>query len=191
LTIDILPTIADVIEAELPGDIQGASLLSPPVERRETTTIGPDNRVTYGPGGEEKLEVASRIEALFPGGDPWALLPEGAPDLVGDTVDVAGLALSDIRAVIREGDLYRDIDLSDQKIPSRIGAWLRGEVEGTEHIAVVVNGVVGAITRGYSEGSAVSVLAMVDPALFIDGANQVELVEITPAGVLERISTGP
>ena len=190
LTIDVLPTIADVIEAELPGDIQGASLLGPPVERGETTTIGPDTRVTFGPHGAEKLVVARRIEALFPGGDPWALLPEGAPDLVGETIDVAGLDASDIRAVIREHDLYGDIDLSDEKIPARIGARLRGEVDGTEHIGVVVNGVVGAISRGYSDGSGISLLAMVDPALFIDGPNRIELIEITPAGVLKRVSTG-
>jgi hypothetical protein len=187
-TIDILPTIADVIEADLPGEIEGASLLGPPLEREQTTTIGPDTRVTFGPDGTEKLAVASRIEALFPGGDPWALLPEGAPDLVGEAVDVAGLVASDIRGEIKESDLYEAVDVSGDEIPARIGARLRGDVDLTEHIGVVVNGVVGAITRGYEEGSGVSLLAMVDPALFVDGPNQIALVEITPSGDLKRIT---
>lgn len=183
LTIDVLPTIADVIDADLPGDIDGVSLLGPASDRQRTTTIGPTGSVTYGTEGDEKLEVARRIEGWFPGGDPWALRPEGSPDLVGQEVDVADLGPSSITGRLMDAELYEDVDTTGDVIPVRIGATLSGDVDGSEVVAVAVNGVVGAVTRSYVHEGEPAVLAMVKPNYFIDGPNRVDLIEVTDAGL--------
>lgn len=181
LTIDILPTIADVIQADIPDDVEGVSLLGPAPDRSETTTVGPGGGVTYDVDGDEKLAVARRLEELFPGGDPWALRPRGSPDLVGAAVDAAGPEPAFTWRLTKPG-LYDDVDLSGDVIPVRVGGTLNGDVDGSEVLAVSVNGVIGAVTRSYVFAGEVSFLAMVPPALFVDGANTIELIHLTAGG---------
>ncbi|MFP3880855.1 MAG: sulfatase-like hydrolase/transferase [Actinomycetota bacterium] len=189
LTIDILPTIADVLDADLPGDVEGSSLLDPPPDRQETTTHGPEGSVTYGTDGDEKLQVASHIEEWFPGGDPWVLRPRSSPDLVGRRVDVGSLTPSDITGRVREPELYEDVDTGGPVIPVRVGAVLGEQAEGDELIAVVVNGEIAAMTRSYVFEEEVSALAMVRPEQFVDGANRVDFLEVTADGELRLIAS--
>ena len=189
LTIDVLPTVADVIDADLPGDIEGESLLGPVPEREETTTIGPRNTVTYDTDGDEKLEVAARIERWFPDGDPWALRPPDTPDLVGRRVHLDELAVSSMTGEVREPGLYENVDTSGQVIPSRVGAVLHGGVDGTEVVAVVVNGIIGCVTRSYVFEGEVAIMAMVPPRLFVDGSNHIALVEVSASGELRLMKS--
>lgn len=187
LTIDILPTIAQVIGASLPSAVEGVSLFAPPPDRVSTTTYGPEGQATYGVSGDEKLVVANQIEAWFPDGDPWALRPSGAPDLVGVSVD-RDLAESDLRVFIKEPGLYRDVDVTGGVIPARIGGTVFGGGDGDEVLAVAINGVVAAITRTYEADGTVAFLAMAHPEFFRDGENLVEVLEITDDGELLRLS---
>lgn len=189
LTIDILPTVADVLEADLPGDVEGSSLLDPAPDRQETTTHGPDGSVTYDTDGEEKLQVARRIEEWFPGGDPWTLRPESSPDLVGQRIDAETLRTADITGRVREPELYEDVDTTGPVIPVRVGAVLEGAADGDELVAVAVNGEVAAVTRSYLFEEEVGVLAMVKPEQFVDGANRIDFLEVTPAGELRLIAS--
>lgn len=190
LTIDVLPTVADVIDADLPGDIEGESLLGPDPDREETTTVGPRNAVTYGIDGDEKLEVAARIERWFPDGDPWALRPPDAPDLTGRRVHVDELRVSSMTAEVREPGLYESVDTSGQVIPSRVGAVLHGGVDGSEIVAVAVNGIIGSVTRSYFYEGEVAILAMVPPRLFVDGSNQIALIEVSASGEMRLMKSG-
>jgi hypothetical protein len=188
LTIDILPTIADVLGADLPDDVDGVSLLGPDPQREETTTVGPGSSVTYGVDGSEKLAVAARLEDLFPGGDPWSLRPRGSRDLVGFRVETSGLGSSGLRARLRESHLYSDVDTSADVIPVRIGGFLYGDVDGTEILAVSLNGTIAAITRSYLEDGQAAFLTMVPPESFVDGRNEIEVFEVGPDGDLGTVS---
>jgi hypothetical protein len=187
LTIDILPTIADVLEADLPGDVEGSSLLAPPPDRHETTTIGPEGSVTYDTDGDEKLEVARRIENWFPAGDPWALRPRGSPELVGRRVNSEDLPVSGIVGEIREPELYRDVDTTASVIPVRVGVALEDGAGGDQLLGIVVNGEIAAVTRSYVFEAETGALAMIEPWRFVDGANQVDVVEIGDDGRMWRI----
>lgn len=187
LTIDILPTIADVIGARMPTDVEGVSLLGPPPERSSTTTYGPEGHVSYDVSGEEKLDVAADIFDWFPGGDPWALRPPGAPDLAGSTVEPEDLSMSDVRVFIKEPGLYRNVDTAGGVIPVRIGGTVVGDGAGDNLLAVVVNGVVGAVTRTYEDDGTIAFLAMVPPDLLVDGENAIDVLEISDASELFRL----
>jgi Sulfatase len=187
LTIDVLPTIADVIGATLPDEVEGVSLLAAPPDRTSTTTHGPTGDVTFGVEGREKLTVARRIEGWFPDGDPWALRPDGAPDLVGTTIDSGVLRESSLRVRLKDSALYEEVDTHGPVIPSRIGGTVYAGATGDEVLAVTVNGVVGSVTRAYRQEGTVSFLAMVPPTLFHDGDNVVEVLHVTSGGLLERL----
>ncbi|MCI0678154.1 MAG: sulfatase-like hydrolase/transferase [Actinobacteria bacterium] len=187
LTIDIAPTIADVIDATLGWEVDGASLLGQLPTRTETTTVGPDGTVTFGVDGVEKFEVATRIEDLFPDGDPWSLRPSDSPDIVGERVTISTLEDSDLTVRLRSAELYQDVDTTGDMIPVRLSGTLYGPAGGDELLVVSVNGVIGAITMPYEEDGAYSFLAMVRPGLFIDGSNQIDILEIGPDSVLLHI----
>jgi hypothetical protein len=189
VTIDIVPTIADAIDARLTWQVDGVSLIGPDTIRSETTTIGPDGAVTYGVDGAEKLAVAARIESSFPGGDPWTLRPEGSPDLLGKQVEVSGLEQSDLLLDLRSEDIYESVDTAGDVIPVRVGGILLGDSDGTELLAVTVNGTIGAVTRAYLDEEEVSFLAMVPPHLFVDGRNVIEIIEIADGQLLRVVSS--
>lgn len=189
LTIDVLPTIADVIGATMPEGLEGVSLLRPVPDRQETTTHGTEGDVTYGVSGTEKLEVARRIAGWFPDGNPWLLRPAGSPELAGEALDLAALEASTLGVRLKKPELYENVDTTGEVIPSRIGGVLVGDVSGDEVLAVIVNGVVGAVTRSYRDGDEIAFLAMVPPSLFVDGANSVRVLEVTDDGDL-RVMRG-
>jgi hypothetical protein len=190
LTIDILPTIADVVGADIPWDMDGSSLLDAPAARLETTTVGPQGSVTYGVSGHEKLEVAARIDRLFPNGDPWALRPAGAPDLLGQDLDVSVLSPSSLTWRMKQPELYQGVDLSGDVAPVRVGGALVGDADGTEVLTVVVNGVIGAVTRSYVKDGKVFFLAMFPPDLLRAGDNQIDLALVTADGDLQLVARG-
>ena len=97
LTIDVVPTIADVLGFDVPWPVEGSSLYAPEAERTETTTRGPQSEATFGVSGTEKLAVAERNSIWFPSGDPYELKPMGAPDLIG----LAETAIENPRPEIR------------------------------------------------------------------------------------------
>lgn len=187
LTIDILPTVAHVLGADLTSAMAGFSLLGPAPERTETTTFGPEGAVTYGPQGEEKLEAASNLESLVPNGDPWAVRPAGSPDLMGERIDLSALDASSLRGRIADPSLYQNIDVYSGVVPVRVDGYLYGDLDGTEVVAVSVNGVVGAVTRSYSFEGESLFQAMIPPELLVDGPNTIGLVEVGEDGTLSRI----
>jgi hypothetical protein len=184
LTIDILPTIADVLGFNPPWGAEGLSLFGPDPGRTKTTTTGPDGSVTYGVEGVEKLNVAARIASWFPTGDPFELLPPGAPDLVGRSIDdlVDGEANFTMR--IDRPRWYTDVDPEGEEIPVRITGRLVGASEGEVVLGVAVNGIIGAVTRSYTEEGKVAFQALVSPKLFISGRNQISLVWVSGGQVL-------
>jgi hypothetical protein len=122
-----------------------------------------------------------------PDGDPWEVRPEASPDLTGDRIDLPALGESSLQGRLAEPSLYQNIDTSSGVVPARVDGHLYGDVDGSEVVAVSVNGVVGAVTRSYSFEGAVLFQAMIPPELLVDGPNTIELIEVGEDGTLSRI----
>ena len=190
-TTDIAPTIADTLGTTLSWDVDGASLLGPDPQRTESTTSGPKGSATFGVDGQERLEVAARLERWFPTGDPWELRPPASPDIVGDELDVTALDSAPFSARLDQAELYKALAVDDDVLPARVTGELVGDVDGTEVVAIVVNNRVGALTRSYVEeeedGDPVLFQAMVPVDFWADGANDVAIVEIQSADVYRLV----
>jgi hypothetical protein len=99
---------------------------------------------------------------------------------------------SRLRVRLAEPQLYADVDTSSAVVPARVGGSLHGGADGSEVIAVSVNGVVVAITRSYVHDGQVSFLAMVPPESLVDGVNSIVFIEVDATGELRLIpSTEP
>jgi hypothetical protein len=178
LTIDLLPTIAEVLGFVPDWELEGQSLFGPAPDRTETTTTGPVSEATYGVDGNEKLVMAARNAEWFPTGDPWELLPDGAADLRGERVSAVAEGESDLTYRIHQPDWYAHVDRDSGVIPVRITGVL-GDDGDTEHLlGVAVNGVIGAMTRSYENEGETLFQVMVEPSYFREGDNSIALVEI-------------
>lgn len=178
LTIDLVPTIADVMGFDLPWEAEGVSLFGPDPQRRETTTVGPTTTVTYGVDGNEKLVMAARNAGWFPTGDPWELLPRGAPDLRGERIEEVAQGETSFSVRIDRPNWYTNVDPDEDGIPVRVTGVLRGADDSEMLLGVAVNGVIGAITRSYVNDDENRFQALVPPRLFQSGANEIEIAHI-------------
>jgi hypothetical protein len=186
-TIDIVPTIADVVGASLSWTPDGSSLFGPEPARSETVTVGPNSKVTFGTSGTEKLAVAAQIESWMPAGDPWSLIPPGAPDLRGQVPDPATSVSDSLRVLVTRPAWYLTVDTSSDVVPARVTGRLLGTVGDNFVMAVSINGTIGAMTRTYVEKGIAGFQVMIPPELFVDGVNKFEFFEVTESGGLVRI----
>jgi hypothetical protein len=186
LAIDVLPTIADVLDIELPFEVDGRSALGAPrTDVRKpyygndvnSFTVAVQPPVTFD-GDALWDRVLARSAGAFLGGGPpdaiWSIGPSS--ELVGQAVaDVPAGTLVPAAAELRAPDAYASV-------PERgtTPALVRGLVEGVgpgTPLAVAVNGVIAATGPVYREEGRLAFAMMVDEAWFRPGANEVRVYE--------------
>jgi Sulfatase len=184
-TIDVLPTIADVLGIDLPWATDGVSLSSPnrPV-RTQSQMEGAEGIVTFGVDGSEVKAVAARKIEIFGDDGPYALAPPGQRDLLGAAVASLDVESAEAeRGSIDNADAYADVDLHADRLPTTvIGVVDDGSGDADRVVAVVVNGEVAAVTRTYHADGEQAFYALVPPSAFVDGRNEVELLLVEGTG---------
>lgn len=171
--VDVLPTVADVIDVELPTQLEGTSLLGHDRPVRRSTSINAGSG-TIGVEGQEKFAVAAwRIE-LFGTEGPYGLAPTGTGDLLGISMDrlpVTGQA--ELRAEIFNASRYQEFDSST---PTYFQGRLVASTDGPFVIAISVNGEVAAVTRSYMREDVLRFQALLPPTAMQAGSNTIELL---------------
>ncbi len=182
-TIDILPTILDILEAEVSWPLDGVSALGTRPARTEKTTFSDKGqRFTFEPGLPYRDEFLQRQVELF-GSRGWAELFEMGPYDV-----LAGKKLEDLPirrarptdpSVELEGrNFFDNVDLRS----SFLLCLARGRIQPPAEtgspvfLAVAVRGVIRATTRTSPavEGNGFF-NALIDPSAFTAGRNRVEV----------------
>ncbi len=182
-TVDVLPTIADVLGVEVPWAMDGSSLFSDDrPERLESQIEGAEGVIVFGVDGSEALAIAARKIEHFGSDGPFGLAPPGHADLLGVSVDSISLeSSSPYQGRLLNSNEYRDVDLSAPALPT----WVRGIVtmpeEGYSHqiVAVAVNGEIAAITRTFETDKGETAFGMmIPPDSLVSGANNITLLLI-------------
>lgn len=180
-TVDVLPSIVDLLGIETDWRFDGHSLFDGSAPRLERTlTTGFDAAVAVAAGRAEQLA----------GGDGWDALAGVGParGLVGSSVaDHEIGAPSPLTWTVDRRDLLDDLSL-DGEVPYL----LRGRVSGEAPVELVValNGrIAGAVTsHGLEDGDATPVSGVMAP-YFRDGPNEVEAYAVDRQG--ERVVLHP
>ena len=190
-TIDILPTIADLLDIDLPWPLDGHSALDGSVPQRSHRTIFRSNtrhtRLRFETQAleqardkalEHKLAVfgsgKTRPNGLF---HPYAELP----DLMYKNIHEIGIhAEAPVSVTLDQAGLFTMVDPTSQFIPTHI----TGQIHDTENLpspvqlAVAVNGSIQAITRPWAfpvKGETGRWSAIVDETVFRSGHNDVQV----------------
>ncbi len=179
-TVDIVPTIADVLDAELPWAVDGRSAFGP--ERGDTKTYAPSNVTPFGVEALEPVEFDG--SALWPlvlaAGTDTALPAVGSPQRywqAGPRPELVGTPVGELAGVAVEGAELR-IEPDALLAPALVQATLGADEDGGE-FAVVLDGEFAATAQSYTDDGATHVAAMVDPARFEVGTNPVALYRLT------------
>lgn len=185
-TVDIVPTIADVLNLSRmwPG-LDGISLFEGSVPRDRHRAI---EGVPLDPRGGEKYDLVFRKYSTFGFGqrglDLFKLAPGHREHLIGLTVgEVPVAAPQQATAQVPQLARYESVDPAAEVFPSLLEGTLEGVTPGRRVvIAVAVNGLIAAITRTFQKHGETRFSSMLSPDSFGAGGNELELFEVVRTG---------
>lgn len=189
-TVDILPTIADVLGTTIPWKTDGRSLLNVrPGDEPEVAVFTSSGERVAGQAAEliQRRTEALRQQLDLFGTDLFRIGPHR--ELLGREVD--GLATArpgEPRVKLLGGTTY---DPHSPVVPVHVAGRIRG-AGGGEDVAVAVNGRIEAVTRSYRYGGKTWFSAVLPEDVFKAGTNAVRvfLVE-SQGGSLQLLEAPP
>ena len=183
--IDVLPTIADVVDVAPPWPVEGVSVLAPERPRSIKQLHYHDaerlRRMDLAEFTRLRDAARDRKVALF-GSERWPpTRVRGFEQLIGrrlDTIEIDG-PTAGRRVVVRRRRALESVNLSAAALPVQVtGEVQPGQRGAATYLAVVLNGVVVATTRTWENSS--EWMAMMPPDLLRRGRNRLEVFFIDP-----------
>ena len=185
-TIDILPTIFDVLNLDPRVKMDGRSAFSDDVQQRDELRILVRNsfdvlRIPASTFTRERRAIIDRNQRLFGSGadGPGRLYEIGpSPELIGQPASAAGDELDVSLTMARE---YGHVGSDPLYVPVHVVGRVNGPDREPRDIAVAVNGTIRAVGNTFKlavgdEGELVSV--MVPESAFRKGRNDVQVLEL-------------
>jgi hypothetical protein len=181
-TVDVVPTIADLLGVELPWPVEGRSLVGEEGARDGRVAI-PDRRgkvVTANLSSlleERELALAAQV-GLFGEGD-WERVYAAwsDPSLLGVHVSELDVLADEGSAKLDERSL-RQVGPWDGTVRTYITGSIEGDVPAGTPLAVAVNGVVVAQGRSYEDGDEIAFGLLVPEEALRRGSNRVEVFAV-------------
>ena len=187
-TIDILPTVAELLGVTLPWPVDGQSALNLDNKREELSFFSfkdIDKRLSLVPISQQILQESVDYKLGLTSGD---VSPRDLGLIHnGESLSLTGRLLSDfdhredhtISIKYDSPDLFAAVDLESAFIPAHITGRIRSQedVKTTHTLAVAVNGTIQAVTRPWRfpvKGESGSWSAIVPEKAFRSGKNDVE-----------------
>jgi hypothetical protein len=197
-TIDILPTLADLLGIDIPWEVDGVSLLGEghPDDRR--TFVIDDGEEGYFEevdfrSGDYRGEVLARnVDTLLRADNPRYRLYDitDAGELVGQRVDQVGVGpRSDWGAVLDEAQKWDAVDPTSDFLPTRLLGHLEGPEDGSPPlVAVALDGTIAAVVAPFrTEDQPYRIDAMLVPELVHEGQVDVRLFEVAGDEAVRRL----
>ncbi len=182
-TIDILPTLADILRVKLPWEIDGCSAFDPCSERIRRIYSSSGNPLTF-PGLAQALERAvQRQHRLFGSGLPFPTAPS-SPLLGKHLKEFGSIGATNVRIEIDRPDRFTTVDLRSDFVPAYISGLISPQSRSDQPVslAVVVNGTIQAVTQPWGvpiRGRHGFWSATVPETAFQTGRNTVEVFVVS------------
>jgi hypothetical protein len=197
-TIDVLPTIADVLGVDVPWKVDGTSALAEgarpatKVMHQQVRSSGASTKAgpTFTvPAATFLAKVRARgVDRFLPATGPLRVAQVGpGADLVGRKVTAAmASSASSADATLHDPDAFDDVDPTGNSVP----VFVSGEVHGgTGDVAVVVNGTIAGVSTRFDWARRTGVFqVMVPESLLHAGRNQLQLYLVDARGRLHPLT---
>jgi Sulfatase len=198
-TLDITPTIADILNYRLPYRASGRSAYSRAVRRRRVVSLPTRDfsrtiRISARRYGARRRRIIRRRLALFGWGPLPSLYNRIGPyrNLIGRPVGTLRQGSAGrLRGRLRAARAFRAVSARRSIVPAHIAGDVRGARRGQKHdVAVAVNGTIEAVGRTwYLRGSRREHFAVNVPETAIrNGRNSIEVFLVSRNGTLRRIA---
>jgi hypothetical protein len=188
-SIDVMPTIIDVLDVTVPCPMDGTSLLEDSLPERPRKTIyGESGPVFLTAEFAEKYESLQRMLSLFGSGESpsqaWDRVFKVGPhaELIGSPLEELAIA-EPATLALRFIRLRRD---PRDKSPEPIQCFFQGvvrpgpDVHFPVHLALAVNGTIQAVTRTYTERGLRETWSAIVPERFLQpGENDVRVFVVS------------
>jgi hypothetical protein len=177
-TIDIIPTIAEIIDRPLHWPVDGVSLLEEPRNPEKKAFYAYKKMHLHASDVNQvaRLNMPAWKQAYFSSG-----LTEDQLFSVGDHYDLFGKSIAELNIstdrgfVVRQEqpDIFKNVDTSSEFLPAHISGW----VNRGGDLAIALNGKVAALTSAYtiSNDTDLRFSAIVSEEFFKDGYNDLEV----------------
>ena len=189
-TIDVLPTIADVLHVDLPWPVDGRSLLRAPRRSGAVVIDGKDVRLTM-PGRAVARDVqraVGRKSALFGEGRDSLFRLGMHKRLLGARVSSDVPRSTTTRVAIQRADLYAEVRYDSQVIPARVaGIVTEGQLGRRTELAIAVNGRVQVLARGFRGAGGQLFRVLVPESALREGYNRIDVFAIHGAAGSTRL----
>jgi hypothetical protein len=183
-TVDILPTIADVLRTRVPWRIEGESLLRGKRLADATVSLpAPSGRPVAAPLSAllaDRRRVESELQAVFGTGSLDRVYRIGPhQELLGKSVVTLNVRPSSrSRVELNEQEVLQVVDLSTSLVPNYLTGGISPSPAEPENLAIAVNGTIRAVTRSYTESGATRFAALVPESSVRSGVNEVSVFAI-------------
>jgi hypothetical protein len=189
-SLDVPATVAAELGATLPWKTDGVNVF-------DEAPVARDGKVLFYDGGKQRiagprdlsaglLDAAAWRHELLPSADPYRQPRLGrADELIGQRLERLSLQPGSHEITIDTMPALRDVNPEAPFIPSRVAGSLVHDGSEPPTLAIAVNGVVAATTVPHTfpvAGRRNLWEVIVDPRLFVRGANTVDVVEVRRTG---------
>jgi hypothetical protein len=197
--IDIVPTVADVLDIEIPWRVDGQSLLDPSLpDRREKTIVKirpnslGEKQFLVGPDLDEKYRTLEyKLSHFGDGMKPHGLFRFGPyGNIIGKNVSEVGIAEKAITDIeLDHANLFVNTDTDSNFVPAIIRGRLMSEGnDAREDLAISINGVIHAVTRTFqTKGKDVRFTSVVPENSFRYDRNDVEVYIVSDVDGMPRL----
>jgi Sulfatase len=198
-TIDIVPTVADLLDVKIPWHVDGVSAVGdqPRTEQKKRFFGSWAHHGVELPGTAHAIDpvagnawIRAHAVDLFrdPGDPKWALYRWGPhPELVGRQLSALRIAAAPVgRGELGEAGRFAHAAPSQGRVPGIVYGDL--DTGGSEPIAVAINGTVGAVVPRLTGGDSADFGALPPDWLWRDGKNDVRLFLVKADGTLAPLA---
>jgi hypothetical protein len=172
---DVLPTIADALDVEVPWRVDGRS----------------GYEAAAAPASELEAELADvlrRRHALFASG-LYRIGPHR--ELIGRRVEDLAVRETAVTSELADPHIFANVGMSGLSPAHVVGVIEGDEAERGLDVAIAVDGTVAATARTFTFAGAVRFEAMAPESAFHPGRNDVDVYLITPRGELQKTRGRP
>ena len=180
-SVDVLPTIIDLLDIEVDWTFDGMSLRSPEsLDRTEARVIHSAGPEFVGGGVPALLEVVERYERRTPSGEGWSGVARFGPfgEVVGQPADEIGVGTVDLAWTVAEADQLADYRPGAGPVPVLLHGTVDLDETGSVPAGgvVVLNGRARALRCSAGSDGVGRWSAIIDEAALRPGTNEIELL---------------